>query len=117
MILMDSWHVSQGGHGPDYAAGERQGAIRLQNLAHQGTVPTEVDLSTLFAPSLKVQVDQLEERTLSLARRPDQVKRHSWHGVGMDGSVLTPPRWRGAVSNSSIVSLAPEVIRSFVFPL
>ena len=66
---------------------------------------------------MKLQTDQLEERTLSLARRPDQVKRHSWQAVGMESNVLTPPLWRGAVSNSSLVELAPEGIRSFVFPL
>jgi hypothetical protein len=104
-----------GGHEPDYPAGGRQGTLRLQNLARASS--TEVDVGTLFSHNLQLQTDKLEERTLSLARRPDQVKRHSWLGVGMDGNVLTPPSWRGLSSNSSLVSLAPEDIRSFVFPL
>ena len=105
-----------GGHEPDYSSSGQQGTLRLQNLARAGGT-IEVDAGSLFAPSLVLQTNRLEERTLSLARRPDQVHRHSWHGMGMAGNVLTPPRWRGDASNSSRVALAPEDIRSFIFPL
>jgi hypothetical protein len=114
-----------GVHVPDYPASspqKKQGALRLQNLEQQapGSGNLEVDVSTLFTPVVKLGrplASQLEERTLSLARRPDEVHRRAWHGVGAAGSMLTPPTWRGSVSNSSTVSLAPSDIRSFVFPL
>eukprot|EP01047_Picozoa_sp_COSAG01_P103774 COSAG01_NODE_33190_length_568_cov_1.360341_1_plen_44_part_10 len=44
-------------------------------------------MGRLFAPEVGLDLGQgkLEERTLSLARRPDQVKRRSWAGVGTLG--------------------------------
>eukprot|EP01050_Picozoa_sp_SAG11_P005560 SAG11_NODE_397_length_9785_cov_3.709581_4_plen_505_part_00 len=114
-----------GGHVPDYPsspAGQamKQGALRLQSLEPQdaGSSNVEVDVSTLFNPVVRMDLgNNLEERTLSLSRRPDEVHRRTWHGVGMGGEMLTPPQWRGLASNSSTVSLAPSDIRSFVFPL
>jgi hypothetical protein len=60
---------------------------------------------------------KLEERTLSLSRRPDEVRRRSWAGVGMLGEVRTPGGWRASASNSSSIELESLQIRSYVFTL
>jgi len=60
---------------------------------------------------------KLEERTLSLSRRPDEVRRRSWAGAGLLGEVRTPGAWRMSSSNSSTVELSSLQIRSFVFDL
>ena len=124
------------GNVPSYpSAGQpRQGAIRLQQLEQQANgissrssagssnrARVAVDLSQLFSSAVGLDLGdgKLEERTLSLARRPAQVKRRSWRGVGTLGKVQTPASWRGSgsglTSNSSTVELGPLDIRSFIF--
>ena len=117
-----------GGHWPDYPATstKRQGALRLQNIAlptgGSCDSPTTVDLAASFwragvVVGIPLGEGKLEERTLSLTRRPDQVVRRSWVGVGQLGEVRTPGGWRGGAANSSMVELNPLQIRSFVFEL
>ena len=81
-----------------------------------------LSVGKLFLPSLGLDLGEgrLEERTLSLARRPDEVSRRSWVGVGLTGRVQTPANWRSGqegevTGNSSTVALSPLQIRSFIF--
>ena len=123
---------------PSDGAG-RQGTIRVQHIQQpRGHSPRScattatIDLEGLFTAELGIELGpgNLEERVLSLARRPDQVKRRSWVGVGNFGKVQTPSQWRRlekvmdlnihtrSESNftekiSSLVELEPLEIRSF----
>ena len=90
-----------------------------------------VDLGSVLDPllGLELRPGMLTERVLSLARRPDQVQRRSWVGVGALGKVRTPSGWRrvgdstegfakaASENTSSVVDLGPLEIRSFVFGL
>jgi len=111
-----------GGATPDYPRGSRsQGALRLQHIhqsARQECDPADnawVELSTLFRKEVLRLDLGLEERTLSMARRPYEVNRRSWRGVGLTGKVVTPSGWRYASSNSTDVMLLPTQIRAFAF--
>ena len=117
------------GHVPDYPRDGMQGVLRLQGTQPKSCVresscsadaSVTVDVAALFASSLlaaDVAEGKLTETTLSLTKRPDQVRRRAWKGAGMSSFVTTPAGWRdlAAVSNSSKVRLVPEQIKSFVF--
>jgi hypothetical protein len=126
------------GNQPAYPSGPRQGTIRLQHIEQPGSrsgssTTAAIDLGSAVDPSLGLELGSgmLTERVLSLARRPDQVQRRSWVGVGAMGKVQTPSGWRrvGASASvdgsagltgrntSSLVDLEPLEIRSFVFGL
>ena len=101
-----------------YPSGGRQGQLRLQHIEQVGpnSAHETVDLASLFEPGY-LSLEKMTERTLSLARRPDQVERRSWVGAGVAGEMRTPSHWKAAASNSSIVELQPLQIRSFAFSL
>ena len=125
-----------GGATPDYPRGEsRQGALRLQNLAApirggctrntkaacSKEAEVVVDLAAIFRPGLGPRQDgTIEERTLSLARRPRDVVRRSWRGAGKTGVMRTSAGWAHddvlGVGNTT-VALGPMRLRSFVFSL
>ena len=77
--------------------------------------PFSISVRFAVRRGLPLEEGKLEERTLSLSRRPDEVHRRSWAGAGMLGEMRTPSGWRSSASNSSQVELSSLQIRSFVF--
>ena len=114
-----------GGPSTDYPrGGSEQGALRLQNVASATrscrSNALEVDLAALFRPGFGPRKGAVEERTLSLTRRPQEVSRRSWRGAGKTGVMSTPAKWAHADvlgEGNTTVALGPTRLRSFVFSL